>query len=59
MGITAIVTRATYRGDYRVELVFHDGVQATVDFERGLDGPVFQPLRDREHFMKSRGRAVG
>ena len=48
MSVIPTVIRATYRGDYRIELVFQDGVQATVDFSQWLDGPVFEPLRDRE-----------
>jgi hypothetical protein len=50
--IIPTVIRATYRGDYRIELVFQDGVQAIVDFTQWLDGPVFEPLRDREYFKR-------
>jgi hypothetical protein len=52
MSVIPTVIRATYRGDYRIELVFQDGVQATVDFSQWLDGPVFEPLRDREYFKR-------
>ena len=52
MTVIPTVIRATYRGDYRIELVFQDGVQATVDFAQWLDGPVFEPLRDREYFRR-------
>jgi hypothetical protein len=52
MSVIPTVIRATYRGDYRIELVFQDGVQATVDFSQWLDGPVFEPLRDREYFRR-------
>ena len=52
MTVIPTVIRATYRGDYRIELVFHDGVQATVDFSQWLDGPVFEPLRDHEYFRR-------
>ena len=52
MTVIPTVIRATYRGDYRIELVFQDGVQATVDFAQWLDGPVFEPLRDREYFKR-------
>jgi hypothetical protein len=52
MSVIPTVIRATYRGDYRIELVFQDGVQATVDFAQWLDGPVFEPLRDREYFRR-------
>jgi hypothetical protein len=52
MSVIPTVIRATYCGDYRIELVFQDGVQATVDFSQWLDGPVFEPLRDREYFRR-------
>ncbi len=52
MSVIPTIIRATYRGDYRIELVFQDGVQATVDFSQWLDGPVFEPLRDREYFRR-------
>jgi len=52
MSVIPTVIRATYRGDYRIELVFQDGVQATVDFAQWLDGPVFEPLQDREYFQR-------
>jgi len=52
MTVIPTVIRATYRGDYRIELVFQDGVQAIVDFAQWLDGPVFEPLRDREYFKR-------
>jgi hypothetical protein len=52
MSVIPTVIRATYRGDYRIELVFQDGVQAIVDFAQWLDGPVFEPLRDREYFRR-------
>ena len=32
------VVRAEYRGDYRIHLVFDDGVDATVEFSDWLDG---------------------
>jgi len=52
MSVVPTVIRATYCGDYRIELVFQDGVQTIVDFARWLDGPVFEPLRDREYFKR-------
>ncbi len=52
MTVIPTVIGATYRGDYRIELVFQDGVQAIVDFAQWLDGPVFDLLRDREYFRR-------
>ena len=44
--------RAEYRGDYRIHLIFSDNSEATVDFSQWLDGPVFEPLKDREYFHR-------
>ncbi len=46
------VVSASHAGEYRLRLVFSDGVQGTVDFERWLDGPVFEPLRDPAFFRR-------
>jgi hypothetical protein len=46
------VIRATYVSGYRIEITFHDGAHGIVDFERWLDGPVFEPLRDRDYFQR-------
>ncbi len=45
-----VVVKAEYRGEFRIRLVFDDGVDAIVDFSEWLTGPVFQPLRDRDFF---------
>lgn len=52
MGFLPIVVRAEYRGDYRINLVFNDGVENTVDFSLWLDGPVFKPLRVPGYFQR-------
>ena len=46
------VTRAEYRGDYRIHVTFNDGKSGTIDFAQWLDGPVFEPLRDTEYFQR-------
>lgn len=46
------VVRAEYRGDYRIHLAFHDGVESTVDFSNWLQGPIFEPLKDRDYFQR-------
>ena len=35
---------------WALELVFNTGLRKTVDFSRWLDGPVFEPLRNRSEF---------
>lgn len=52
MSFIPTVIRATYRSDYRIEIVFNDGLAATVDFARWLDGPVFEPLKNPEYFRR-------
>jgi hypothetical protein len=52
MGVLPHVIRAVYRGEYRIHLVFTDGVEGTVDFRPWLEGPVFEPLLDVAYFAK-------
>jgi hypothetical protein len=52
MSFMPTVIRATYRSDYQIEVVFNDGLVATVDFARWLDGPVFEPLKKPEYFRR-------
>lgn len=52
MAAGPVVLSAEYRGDYKVHLVFHDGTEGTVDIAQWLDGPVFEPLRDRAFFQR-------
>ena len=37
------VVSAEYEGGYRIRLSFSEGTVKTVDFRKGLDGPVFEP----------------
>jgi len=46
------VIRAEYRGKYRIHVTFNDGLAATIDFGRWLDGPVFEPLKDEQFFRR-------
>ncbi len=52
MALLPQVVRAEYKGRYSIHLVFSDGRQATVDFEKWLDGPVFEPLKDEAYFQR-------
>lgn len=47
-----VVVRAEYLGEFRLRVVFNDGVEGTIDCSEWLTGPVFQPLRDREYFSR-------
>ena len=45
------VVKATYRGDYQIELQFEDGQRGIVDFSKYLQrGGVFERFKDIEFF---------
>lgn len=46
------VISAEFRDGYKIHLTFNDGLENTVDFSRWLDGPVFEPLKDRAYFQR-------
>jgi hypothetical protein len=46
------VVSAEHRGEHRIHLVFSDGLEKTVDFQKWLDGPVFEPLKDPAYFAR-------
>ena len=52
MDFLPCVTRAEYRGGYRIHITFNDGRSGTIDFTQWLEGPVFEPLKDVEFFRK-------
>jgi len=52
MGMLPVVIRAEYSGEFKIRLVFNDGVEGTVDFSDWLSGPVFEPLKDQRYFAR-------
>lgn len=46
------VVSAKHIGGFRVHLTFNDGVDATVDFERWLDGAIFVALKVPRYFSQ-------
>jgi hypothetical protein len=42
----------TYREDYKLEVVFSDGLTALIDLEQELYGPMFEPLKDKSLFRQ-------
>ncbi len=46
------VVEATHEGGFRIHLTFNDGLQATVDFEPWLTGPVFEAVRAPRYFSR-------
>lgn len=45
------VTQAKYLKDYKVWLLFNDGVEGEVDLSSELDGEIFEPLKDLSFFQ--------
>jgi hypothetical protein len=46
------VVNAKHQGGFRIHLTFNDGLEATVDFERWLNGSVFEPVRSPRYFSR-------
>ena len=49
------ITKAVYCQDYKIDLHFNDGKNGIVDLRDTIlqdKRPIFQKLRDREHFKK-------
>jgi len=46
------ITEMKYTSGYKVWLKFDDGKEGEVDLKDELWGEVFEPLRNRKHFMK-------
>lgn len=44
------VIDAKYIKDYEIEFSFSDGLKRIVDLKDQIDGPVFEPLNDRDYF---------
>jgi len=50
MELLPAVISAEHRGEFRIRLVFTDGIEGTVDFSEWLKGSVFEPLKDPQYF---------
>ena len=50
MSYIPIVIDAEYIADYRIRVTFDNGSVKIADCEHWLNGPVFEPLRDKEYF---------
>jgi hypothetical protein len=46
------VIRAKYESGFRIHFTFSDNVQGTVDLQGWLEGPIFEPLKDRGYFER-------
>lgn len=54
MKSTPKLIEATYIDDYRIHVVFEDGMEGELNLEKELWGPVFEPLRDKNVFRTFR-----
>lgn len=52
MSFLPSVVEASHHGGFRIHLTFNDGLEATVDFERWLTGPVLEPLKAPRYFSR-------
>lgn len=52
MEFLPLVAVAEYESEYRIRLVFNDGLEGTVDFSGWLEGAVFEPVRDLAYFRR-------
>ena len=52
MTLLPSVIHAEYCGRYRIHVTFNDNSEKTIDFRPWLDGPVFEPLKDRDYFRR-------
>ncbi len=48
------VLQVKYLGDYRLELLFSDGLLGEIDLRSELQGPMFEPLKDIDLFKQVR-----
>jgi hypothetical protein len=52
MKVLPAVVDAEYRGEFKIRVVFNDGVESTIDFSDWLTGAVFEPLKDPNYFAR-------
>ena len=41
-----------YISDFKIYVAFDDGTEGKVDLKGHLEGPIFEPLKDKEFFSK-------
>lgn len=50
--MTPQLTNAEYVGDYRIKVIFEDGIEGVINLEKELWGEVFEPLKDISQFQE-------
>jgi len=48
------VTEAQYLNDFKIKIIFNDGITKIVNLEKHLDMPIFQSLKDKDFFKDFR-----
>ncbi len=46
------INSVKYLQDFKLSVSFSDGTTGEVDFEGRLQGPVFEPLQERDYFAR-------
>jgi hypothetical protein len=46
------VVQTEHKGGFRLRVVFNDGSENTIDFSQWFDGPMFEPLKVPEFFVR-------
>lgn len=44
------VVNARYVKDYEIEFSFNDGTKNIIDLKNEIEGPIFEPLKNKEYF---------
>ena len=52
MSFLPSIVNAEYRGDFRIQVTFNDGVQEVLDFSQWFEGPIFEPLKNQGYFRR-------
>lgn len=52
MDLLPSVIRARYETGFCIHFTFSDNVQGTLDLQPWLEGPIFEPLKDRSYFQR-------
>lgn len=48
------VKSVNYISDYKIYVAFDDGTVGEVTLKGHLEGPIFEPLKDKDYFLKVR-----
>jgi len=46
------IIKADYINDYRINIVFNDGLEKEINLNNELYGTIFEPLKNKEYFKQ-------